>query len=217
MSIDTPSNERFLKKDTPETECPSNAVLLERSAPSADNFRDLITHHCTDLLADLLRRGHSVSFRAPGMSMRPTIFDGELITVKPVSALDIRKGDIILYTNGKKLTAHRVVRIEKNGSVLTQSSSLNPHPSLLDTPSSLVTPYPLFITRGDASGTCDEPVQPGQILGKVVSVQRDGCRIGLDTRRSKISHVLRFYASCLKRWIVRSLRSIGDTNAGFLG
>jgi hypothetical protein len=45
---------------------------------------------------ELLRLGYGVRFRAGGRSMHPTIRDGEMITVAPVTPEDIKPGDIIL-------------------------------------------------------------------------------------------------------------------------
>jgi Peptidase S24-like len=56
-----------------------------------------------------------------------------------------------------------------------------------------------FILRGDAATSCDDPVQPDQVLGKVVCVQRNGSRIELGSRKSKWKAVMRSWAAGLKR------------------
>lgn len=126
---------------------------------------------------ELLTLGCSVSFRAPGDSMRPTIFDGDRVTVRPIEPSDIKPGDIILYRYPGSIVAHRVVRIEKRDSCA-----------------------PRFILRGDALGAPDEAVEVGQVLGKVVSVERGGHSIDLYSRRVKIIRMFRFCASHIKRW-----------------
>ncbi|NOR52683.1 MAG: hypothetical protein GQ536_01145, partial [Candidatus Aminicenantes bacterium] len=65
---------------------------------------------------ELLSCGNSVSFRAPGNSMRPTVFDGERVMVRPISPSDIKPGDIILYRYPGSVIAHRVISIEKRDS-----------------------------------------------------------------------------------------------------
>lgn len=104
-----------------------------------------------DVVSDLLRRGHSVRFRAKGGSMHPTIREGEAITVAPVLPGAIRRGDVILYRSGKSVIAHRVARVTRlpNGGLV-------------------------FVPRADASGSCDGCVDEAAILGKVTSVERDG-------------------------------------------
>jgi len=58
--------------------------------------------------------------------MHPAIKEGETITVVPISSLDIKRGDILLYLIGKKVIAHRVVSIkrEKNDSKSYSSANL---------------------------------------------------------------------------------------------
>ncbi|MCP4716653.1 MAG: hypothetical protein GY868_16150 [Deltaproteobacteria bacterium] len=98
---------------------------------------------------DLLRRGTAVSFTATGLSMRPFINDGEIITVAPVEIRNIHVGDILLYRDNKTVIAHIVISIIKNR-----------------------TPGPLFILRGDLGTSADEEVTAEQILGKVVGIMR---------------------------------------------
>jgi signal peptidase I len=105
---------------------------------------------------ELLSSGLSMRFRAYGGSMHPTIRCEELITVVPVEACEIRRGDVILYrTKRESVMAHRVVRIEGAGCGLR------------------------FITRGDALVECDEAVEAVEVLGKVVSVLRSGSELRL--------------------------------------
>ncbi len=133
-----------------------------------------------DLTTELLSRGTTVRFRPSGRSMYSSIRDGELITVEPVVASDVALGDIVLYRSERGLIAHRVV-----GSSPTQSSVLSPH----------------YFLRGDASLSCDQPVKPQQILGRVISVQRDGRSVALASRGAKLWHKARRLASGLKGWI----------------
>ena len=79
-----------------------------------------------DLTAELLSRGTTVRFRPRGRSMYPSIREGELITVEPVAASDVKLADIVLYRSERGLIAHRVV-----GSSPTQSSVLSPQSSSL--------------------------------------------------------------------------------------
>jgi hypothetical protein len=66
--------------------------------------------------------------------------------------------------------------------------------------SKALNPQLIFILRGDASLTCDDPVEAQQVLGKVVSVERGGRSIDLYNRKVKIIRTLRLYASHIKRW-----------------
>jgi hypothetical protein len=130
------------------------------------------------LSGELLSLGCGVRFRAPGTSMHPTIRHGDVITVEPVAPSNLKKGDIILYRFQNGLIAHRIVNIEeKNGCGLT------------------------FILRGDASVTDDAPVNPEQVLGKVVCLER-GHR-SIDPYSLKVR-----LGSMLYLWLARSKRGI---------
>jgi len=143
----------------------------------------------------LLSRGHGMRFRATGSSMHPTIRDGEVIAVEFVEPRDVKRGDILLYRNTKRVLAHRVVAIlNPRFSILDPLSSLDP-------PSSILTPSPhySFILRGDASSTCDAPVESGHVLGRVVAVTRNRRSIVLKGARAKLMHDMRVYALGLAR------------------
>ncbi len=128
-----------------------------------------------DLSTQLLGNGHRVRFRAPGRSMYPTIRDGEAITVAPVAAESVRRGDIILYRTERSVIAHRVARIERDG-----ADGLR------------------FTLRGDTCGGRDAPVAAGQVLGRVVAVERGGRTQELYTRRAQMRYSAHALASRLK-------------------
>jgi signal peptidase I len=140
-----------------------------------------------DITVDLLKRGHSVRFRAIGKSMQPTINEGEIVMVEPVMPSEVKRGDIVLYESHKGVIAHRVVAID-------------PHHSILHPLSSILSVS--FIIRGDA-GECDEFVEPQKVLGRVVSVERAGRTFYLNSKRAKMFRTARRYASALKQCMMR--------------
>ena len=123
-----------------------------------------------DLAAEMLRRGNRVRFRAAGASMQPTIEDGELITVGPVAPGSVKRGDILLYQNERGVFAHRMVGVVK-GTVTIDGGDSPP--------------------RGDASVSCDAPVQLEQVIGRVVAVQRGGRNLALDSRLANLLRLAR--------------------------
>ena len=129
-----------------------------------------------DLTTELLSQGATVRFRPSGRSMYPSIREGELITVEPVAASDVKLADIVLYRSERGLIAHRVVEIAARDSRV-------------------------FRLRGDASLSCDQPVEAERVLGRVVGVQRNGRSVGLASRGAKVWHKVRRLASGLKGWI----------------
>jgi len=136
-----------------------------------------------DVVTDLLRRGHSVRFRASGASMHPTIREGEAITVSPVRPAAIRRGDVVLYRVGPGVIAHRVARVAQK-----------PTGALV------------FIPRGDASQGRDEPVEETAIVGKVVAVERDGRALDPAAVRARARAVAWAAAAGLLGWLRARLR-----------
>jgi hypothetical protein len=104
----------------------------------------LLREACTALLSS----GQRARFRATGLSMDPTIRDGDILTVEPMDPGEVRPGEILLYRTPQGVVAHRLVRCEKAEAQL------------------------VYIFRGDASGTCDPPVSFGEVLGRVIATRR---------------------------------------------
>ena len=137
-----------------------------------------------EVVMDLLRCGHSVRFRAKGSSMHPTIREGEAITVAPVRPAAIRRGDVILYRSARGVIAHRVAGVERGPAGA-----------------------PVFVPRGDASATCDEPVSESAVLGAVVSVERGGRALDPAALRARALAAVRAIAARLLRGLRARLRS----------
>lgn len=127
---------------------------------------------------ELLKRGHMVRFRAPGWSMHPTIRNGEAVTVVPITPLEVRRGDIVIYCCKGNVFTHRVVRIAKG-----EEDEL------------------LFTLRGDALGSPDESVSGCQILGRVKYVERGGREIHPYSLRARVLQRVLLCGSRLKRLI----------------
>ena len=126
-----------------------------------------------EITAELLRRGNRVRFRAIGASMQPTIEDGELITVATVGPGSVKRGDILLYQNERGVFAHRMVGVVKGTVTIDGGDS------------------PPYLLRGDASVSCDAPVQLEQVIGRVVAVQRGGRNLALDSRLANLLRLAR--------------------------
>ena len=113
----------------------------------------------TTLAADALARGITVTFRAHGDSMRPAIRDGDMIQVAPVSAVDLRIGDVLLCRCDSRLLAHRLIAVSER-----------------------VDGDRWLYLRGDAKGGCDAPLRPADVLGRVEAVRRAGSTTRVDLR-----------------------------------
>lgn len=111
----------------------------------------------TELIGDLLGRGSSVRIRVTGRSMAPLLKGGEVLTIEPAGASTLRLGDIVLFRREGPVI-HRLVRRE-------------------GPPGARV----LFF-KGDATSVIDGPVQPGDVLGRVVSIGATEASGGHDVR-----------------------------------
>jgi Peptidase S24-like len=127
------------------------------------------------VIADGLATGATVRFRAEGDSMYPTIRDGETIAVVAVSASEIVCGDILLCRHGVRLLAHRVVAATASAGNL------------------------MFELQGDAKSSCDAPIGAHAVIGKVISVQRNGRSIRLCGAASRMRRAARSAASRTRR------------------
>ena len=125
----------------------------------------------TDLLeiSDLLLRSEVFRFRVASWSMNPALQKGDRLTLEPASPAELQVGDLILFHDQGRLFCHRLVTLDTAG------------------------PVPRIITKGDAATGCDNPLQPDQVLGRVVVVTR-GRRwvapltIRLDRRWERLIH-----------------------------
>ena len=109
------------------------------------------------LTRELLQRGCHVRFRAAGTSMHPTIRDGEVVTVAPASGDAFAVGDVLLCRFGRRPTAHRVVAVQPSDDG-----------------------RPVLHLRGDNLCSPDGPVRAEDVIGRVLTVSRDGSEQPLD-------------------------------------
>ena len=102
-----------------------------------------------DVALALLRGGQPVRFRAAGLSMEPSIRDGDAITVSPAGIGELRPGDVLLYRAGGRLLAHRLI-----GPADARGFTLR--------------------VRADAPGWEEERVSVGDVVGRIDRVERSG-------------------------------------------
>ena len=110
-------------------------------------------------LADgVLSKGGTLRFRARGISMQPFIRDGDILEIQLDGGELYRRTDIVLckIPTGR-LVAHRVVGTEMGDG------------------------RGKLIIQGDALRQPDGNIDPGEVLGRVVAVIRDGEYKRVDT------------------------------------
>jgi hypothetical protein len=149
--------------------------LLTRTHTQADALEsmhdarlDLAQEVRLNLAADVLHRFGEVRFVAHGSSMIPSIYPGDLLTVRSESIADARCGEIVLFLLSGRFFVHRVMRKwpERNRIV--------------------------FATRGDALSQEDPSVDASQLLGRVTSILRHGKKVKLATRFNPWTKFLRW-------------------------
>lgn len=104
-----------------------------------------------EMAKDILSRGDTLRCRASGSSMYPFIRDGDLITVEPVAASQIRYADIIFFQSDEgRVVVHRVVKI-KRGEGTT-----------------------CMVTRGDTMRRTDGCLDGRSLLGRITTIEKGG-------------------------------------------
>jgi signal peptidase I len=136
-----------------------NAVALERSK------RDLATQ--------VLRSWGTLRLRVTGLSMLPTLWPGDVLTLGSLDFEHAEPGELVLYMREERFFVHRVIRKSGAGDSM------------------------LLITRGDCMVKDDPPVPADGLLGKVTGIQRDGLVLRPSQR---ISLASRIFAGMLSRW-----------------
>lgn len=110
-----------------------------------------------DLAAQLLRRGGRLRIKARGGSMIPFLWDGDVALVTPAAGKEVDVGDVVCYERPPgRLILHRVVARDRDR----------------------------VVAKGDALAFT-EVIDRGQLLGKVVAVERHGRVRRLDTRAAR--------------------------------
>jgi signal peptidase I len=100
------------------------------------------------LAEEVLRASGELHFVAQGSSMVPSIFPGDVLVVRREAIGKISCNDIVLFSQGGRWFAHRVIHIPNEGA------------------------RPSFITRGDALPADDPPVTEHEFLGQVAALDR---------------------------------------------
>jgi len=110
------------------------------------------------LVAEMLRCRGSVQLKAWGMSMLPSLWPGDLLTIQGAAYDEVAPGDIVLVMCSDRFFVHRLVERHRDQH------------------------RPLWITRGDAMPRNDPPAAASELLGRVAGIHR-GNRSFVPSRR----------------------------------
>ncbi|MCG8429588.1 MAG: signal peptidase I [Candidatus Omnitrophica bacterium] len=105
-----------------------------------------------DIVRESLTCGDTVRLCVETGSMTPFICAGDAVSVRQVSPAQLKRGDVLVYSSGKRIFVHRL---------------LSRHNRQL-------------IVKGDRCRLCDGPVPSAQVLGKVVAVTKPYVRLNLE-------------------------------------
>ncbi len=117
------------------------------------------------LAAEVLQSQGTLQVRTTGVSMLPTLWPGDLVTIRSHTLQQAKPGEIVLYRREGRFFIHRSVKKFRLGEEL------------------------LLITRGDSMPKDDPPVCAGELLGKVTEIRRQG-RLMTPSRRLSLLRLI---------------------------
>ena len=144
---------------------------------------------------EVLDRGYTLRAPIIGTCMHPFFIEKDIIIGKSILTPEMHIGDIIIYTPGDVMKAHRVIRkYKKNDKTVV-------------------------ITKGDNILDFDIPLNENKILGKVISIEKPGeSVINLETRTWRIiNYIIAIYSLSTgliyrKLWLTKRI-FIGNRNS----
>lgn len=99
-----------------------------------------------NLAVEVLRKTGVLRLSAFGYSMLPTLYPGDILTIRCETLSAIQPGDVVLYTRDGRFFLHRNLRSVQRGSETA------------------------LVTRGDSMPHADDPVIASELLGKAISI-----------------------------------------------
>jgi hypothetical protein len=132
-----------------------------------------------DMLNEVIERDEDVPLKTFGLSMTPTIRDGEWVIVRRMRAEEVGLGDVVIYQAGNIFVAHRVIRKRaRDGDIY-------------------------FTVKGDAHLAAEGEITQEEIVAKVVALQKTDKRIDMDRPRWRLANRL---IACCSSWVDRLCR-----------
>jgi signal peptidase I len=117
------------------------------------------------LAEEIVRTFGELRLRVYGTSMVPSILPGDLVFIHRAALADISSGEIVLFQQAGRFFVHRVVDRKAIATTGVHEESC-------------------LITRGDRLRQNDPPVSSSELLGRLVSIERDKRKIALPANGS---------------------------------
>jgi signal peptidase I len=133
------------------------------------------------VLDAVLAHGALIRVKGRGGSMFPFVRTGDVLLIEPKKAEELKIGDLVLYrrrSSGPHVM-HRLIKRMPSG---------------------------ILILKGDSLRHFDPPVPAGQVLGRVISIERNGRSHNLNSPVNKITGVILAKLSPMSRWIYPTIR-----------
>lgn len=102
------------------------------------------------LAVEVLQSWGELRLRAEGLSMLPTLWPGDLLTIQAQTSEQVEAGDLVLYAREGRFFVHRVVSKSSRGGQV------------------------FVMARGDCMSQEDPPVCEAELLGTVTEIRRRG-------------------------------------------
>jgi signal peptidase I len=133
---------------------------------------------------EILKSGCELRMETVGGSMLPALRAGDIVIVRPACASDVTVGDVIVFRQGNTLVAHRLIRKSgANGATV-------------------------LMTKGDFKRDYDELLPADKVLGKVITVERQGRVCNLTSPSQKAAAWLRVHIIPAIPWFLPLLRTL---------
>jgi hypothetical protein len=114
--------------------------------PSECIFGDAHAVQC-ELAGEVLRSSGKLRLGVTGWSMLPTLWPGDTLIIEQADSTAVSAGDIVLFARERRFFVHRVIASGAGRDIQT---------------------------RGDAMPKMDPPVSDRELLGRVISIERNG-------------------------------------------
>lgn len=127
-----------------------------------------------DLALEVLGSFGEARLPVTGASMLPTLWPGDVLTIRTQHIEDMLPGDVVLAHRAGRFVAHRVIHKLRSGAEV------------------------LLLTRGDRLDRADPPVAARDLLGRVTAIERGGRRL-----HPRILHPRLTLPRRLAGWVLR--------------
>ncbi|NOZ47608.1 MAG: signal peptidase I [Chlorobi bacterium] len=107
-----------------------------------------------------LNEGKILKITAGGFSMFPFIRRGDIVYIKKINNEYLKIGDVVVFKTNLKFIAHRLIKINfKNSEAV-------------------------YTCKGDSMIKYDNPINKGQIVGKVFGISRNNRYINFESKKA---------------------------------